>query len=99
MAYTVGELPTGSWGPHPRFGLREKIELVPVFTSFKQRRKRTFNVVFVQAVKKIALYVQNCKISCFSFTYWARFVWWSHCRRRHCRFRRCSQDLSMCVNG
>ena len=28
---------------------------------------------------------------CFSFTYWA------HCRHR--RLRRCSQDLSMCVNG
>ena len=51
MAY-IGELPTESRGPHPRFGLREEIELVPVFTSFKQRRKRTFNPVFVQFVRK-----------------------------------------------
>ena len=45
----IGELPTEFWGPHPRFGLREEIELVPVFTSFKQR---TFNLVFVQVVRK-----------------------------------------------
>ena len=51
MAY-ISELPTESRGPHPRFGLREEIELVPVFTSFKQRRKRTFNPVFVQFVRK-----------------------------------------------
>ena len=25
------------------------------------------------------------------------FIYWAHCRRR--RLRRCSQDLSMCVNG
>ena len=48
----IGELPTEFWGLHPRFGLREEIELVPVFRSFKQRRKRTFNLVFVQAVRK-----------------------------------------------
>ena len=48
----IGELPTESWGPHPRFGLREEIELAPVFTSFKQHRKRTFNLVFVQVVPK-----------------------------------------------
>ena len=48
----IGELPTEFWGPHPRFGLREEIELVPVFTSFKQRRKRTSNLVFAQVVRK-----------------------------------------------
>ena len=48
----IGELHTEFWGPHPRLGLREEIELVPVFTSFKQRRKRTFNLVFAQVVRK-----------------------------------------------
>ena len=37
----------------------------------------------------------RAKFAAFSFTNWAR------CRRRHRRrrLRRCSQDLSMCVNG
>ena len=35
----------------------------------------------------------RAKFAAFSFTNWA------HCRRRHRRLRRCSQDLSMCVNG
>ena len=48
----IGELPTEFWGPHPRFGLREEIQLFPVFTFFKQRRKRTFNLVFVRVVRK-----------------------------------------------
>ena len=46
-------VPTESWGPHQRN------EFSPVFTSSKQRRKRKFNVVFVQVVKKRALHVQN----------------------------------------
>ena len=37
----------------------QQIEFVPVFTLFKQRRKRKFTVVFVQVVKKSALDVQN----------------------------------------
>ena len=79
-----------SLGDHTQVRTQE-IEFVPVFTSFKQRRKRKFTVVFVQVVKKSALDVQNLLF--FSFTYWA------HCRRRHCRPLRYSQDLSMCVNG
>ena len=55
----LGELTEG-------FGLREEIEFVPVFTSSKQRHKRKFTLVFVQAVNKIALDVQTC---CFSFNY------------------------------
>ena len=35
----------------------------------------------------------RAKFAAFSFTNWAR------CSRRHRRLRRCSQDLSMCVNG
>ena len=71
----IGELLTDeSWRPHLRFGLLEEIEFVPVFTSPKQRRKRTFNVVLVQVVKKTALHVQSCKICCFSFTNGARLV-------------------------
>ena len=43
----------------PKFGLKKEIEFVPVFKSSKQRRKRTFTVVFLQVVKKSALDVQN----------------------------------------
>ena len=44
----IGELPYGILETAPKFGLREEIEFVPVLTSSKQRRKRKFNVVFVQ---------------------------------------------------
>ena len=53
----IGELPYGVLGTAPKFGLREEIEFVPVLTSSKQRRKRKFNVVFVQVVKKSPLLV------------------------------------------
>ena len=86
----TGELSNGVLGTAPKFGLREVFEFVTVFTSSKQRRKRKFTVVFVHVVKKSALDVQNLL---FSFPYWA------HCRRRHRHPRRCSQDLSMCVNS
>ena len=79
-----------SLGDHTQVRTKE-IELVPVFMFSKQRHRRKFTVVFVLVVKKSALDVQNLLF--FSFTYWA------HCSRRHCRPRRCSQDLSMCVNG
>ena len=55
----IGELPKGVLRTAPKFGLREEIEFVPVFTPYKQRRKRTFTVVFLQVVKKSALDVQN----------------------------------------
>ena len=74
-----------------QIALDSLFELAPVFTFSRQRHRRKFTVVFVLVVKKSALDVQNLLF--FSFTYWA------HCRRRHCRPRRCSQDLSMCVNG
>ena len=52
----IGELPFGVLGttPNCKFGFREEIKFVPVFTSFKQRRKRKFTVVFVQFVRKSA---------------------------------------------
>ena len=53
----IGELPYGILGTAPKFGLREEIEFVPVLTSSKQSRKRKFNVVFVQVVKKSPLLV------------------------------------------
>ena len=84
------ESPYGVLGTSPKFGLREEIEFAPEFTSSKHRCKRNFTVVFVQVVKKSVLDVQ---FFFFSFTNWA------HCRRRHRRLRRCSQGLSMCVNG
>ena len=55
----VGELPYGVLGTAPKFGLREQIEFVPVFTSSKQCRKRKFNVMFAQVEKESALHVQN----------------------------------------
>ena len=55
----IGELPYGILGTAPKFGLRKEKEFVPAFTSSKQSRKRKFNVVFVQVVKKSALHVQN----------------------------------------
>ena len=55
----IGELPYGVLETAPKFGLREVIEFVPVFTSSKQRRKRKFTVVLVQAVEKSAQDVQN----------------------------------------
>ena len=54
-----GELPYGVLGNVPKFGLREEIKFVPVFTSSKHRCKRNFTVVFVQVVKKSALDVQT----------------------------------------
>ena len=53
----IGELPYGVLETAPKFGLREEIKFVPVFTSSKQRRQRKFNVVFVQVVKKSTLHV------------------------------------------
>ena len=67
----IGQLPKGVLGTAPEFGLREEIELIFVSTSPEQRRKRKFNVWFVQVLKKSALHVQSLL---FSFTYWARFV-------------------------
>ena len=55
----IGKLQYGVLGTAPNFGLREEIKLVPVFTSSKHRRKRKFNVVFVQVLRKSALHVQN----------------------------------------
>ena len=66
----IGQLPDGDLGTAPKFGLREEIELFFVSTPSKQRRKRKFNVGFVQVLKKNALHVQNLL---FSFTFWARF--------------------------
>ena len=48
-----------SLGTAPKFGLREEIEFVPVFTSSKQCRKKKFNVAFVQVEEENALHVQN----------------------------------------
>ena len=59
----IGQLPDGDLGTAPKFGLREEIELFFVSTSSKQRRKRKFNVGFVQVLKKNALHVQNMLFS------------------------------------
>ena len=81
---SIGELPYAeSWGPHPNLNSEKKMNLPPVFTSFKQRRKRKFKVVFVQVVKKRALDVQNL----FLFFFFP-FSFWAHCRRRRRRRRR-----------
>ena len=52
----IGELSTGSWGPHPGSDSEKILNwFLYVFTSSRQRRKRKFNVVFVQVFKKSAL--------------------------------------------
>ena len=56
----IGELPKGVLRTLPKFGLREEIEFVPVFTPSKQRHKRNFTVVFLQVVKKSAPDVKIC---------------------------------------
>ena len=66
----IGERPYGVLGTASKLRLREEIEFAPVFTSAKQRRKREFNVVFVQVVKKSVLHGQNVLF----FIYRASFV-------------------------
>ena len=73
----IGERPYGVLGTASKFRLREEIEFAPVFTSSKQRRKRKFNVAFVQVVKKSLLHVQNVLF----FDYRAGLVWRSRFRR------------------
>ena len=52
----IGDLPYGVLGTTPKFGLREGNELVPVFTSSKQRRKLRGRT---GRKRKSALQVQN----------------------------------------
>ena len=87
----IGELPYGVLGTAPKFGLREEIEFVPVLTSSKQRRKRKFNVVFVQVVKKSPLLVIYL-LGSFRLTL-------SLLSPSPSPSRRCSEDLSMCVRN
>ena len=88
---SIGELPYGVLGTAPKFGLREEIDdelplcLRPPNNGTKGNKKGRVRT----GCKKERW---TCKICCFSFTYYV------HCRRRHRRLPRCSEDLSMCVN-
>ena len=88
-----GDLTTAS-----KFGLREEIELVFVSTSSKQCRKRKFNVGFVQVFKekraaRAKFVVFHLLIGLVSFDVVISVA------ATVARLRRCSRDLSMCVNG
>ena len=93
----ISELPYGVLGTAPKFGVREEIEFVPVFTSSKQCRKKKKKNVTSCSYRLKRKTRWTCKICCFSISNWARSVWHYHCFRRS--LCRCSQDLSMCVNG
>ena len=93
----MGERPYGVLGTAPTFGLREETEFVSVcLRPPKKRRKRKFNVVFVQVVKKSALHVQNLLffiylLALFRLTFSLPSPFPSPVRR-------CSQDLSTVRN-
>ena len=75
-------------GTAPKFGLREEIDdelplcLRPPNNGTKENKKGRVRT----GCKKERW---TCKICCFSFTYYV------HCRRRHRRLPRCSEDLSI----
>ena len=94
----ISQLPDGDLGTAPKFGLREEIELVFVSTSSKQCRKRKFNVGFVQVFKekraaRAKFVVFHLLIGLVSFDVVISVA------ATVARLRRCSRDLSMCVNG
>ena len=97
---SIGELPYAEfWGPHPNLDSEKKMNLPPVFTSFKQRRKRKFKMVFVQVVKKRALDVQNLFLFFFFHFLFGLIAVAVAVAVAVVFADRCSQDLSMCLSG
>ena len=78
-----------SWGPHPSSDSRNWI-CPGVYVLQTTSQKEIYSGVRTGCKEKRA---GRAKFVVFSFTYWA------HCSRCHHCLRRCSQDLSMCVNG
>ena len=87
----IGELPYGVLGTAPKFGSAKELNLsLPVYVLQTTSPKEIFyGGVRTGCKEKRA---GRAKFAVFPFTYWA------HCRRRHRGLRRCSQDLSICVN-
>ena len=99
--------PTEFWGPHPSSDSEKKLNLsLCVYVLAKQPRKRKFSVLFIQVVKKSALHVQNLLFFIYLFGSFPLTFSLSLLSTPTppptplpSPVRRCSQDLSMCVNG
>ena len=105
--------PTEFWGPHPSSDSEKKLNLsLCVYVLAKQLRKRKFSVLFIQVVKKSALHVQNLLFFIYLFGSFPLTFSLSLLSTPTptppstppptplpSPVRRCSQDLSMCVNG
>ena len=85
-----------SWGPHPSSYSGKKLSL-PLCLSSKQRRKRKFNVLFVQVVTKRALQVQNLLF--FNYFILGSFRLTLSLPSPSPLSLLPGHDLSMCVNG
>ena len=81
----IAELPYGVLGTAPKYGLQTTSQKEIFYGGVRTgfKEKRAGHAKFVV----------------FSFIYWAHCRSRSRRRRRHCRLRRCFQDLLMCVNG
>ena len=86
----IGQLRMESWRSHPSSDSEKKFNLPLCLRPPNNVAKGNLRLCSHSLYRKTHW---TCKICCFSFTYWA------HCRRRHRRLCRCSQDLLMCVNG
>ena len=82
--------PTGSGGPHPSSDSEKKSNRFLCLRPPNNVAKGNFKLCSYRFWREARC---MCKIYCFSFTYWVRFVWRSHCLRRDRRLRRCSQDF------
>ena len=98
--------PTESWGPHPSSDSEKKLNLsLCVYVVAKQPRKRKFSVVFIQVVKRSELHVRNVLFFIYRYLLGSFPLTFSLPllsplpQPLPSPVRRCSQDLSMCVNG
>ena len=90
----IGELPLRSLGdgPHPSSDSAKKLKFSLCLRPPNNVAKGNFFYGGVRTGCK-EKHAGRAKFVVFSFTNWA------HCRRRHRRLCRFSQNLSMCVNG
>ena len=86
----IDELPYGVLGTAPKIGSAKKLNLSLCLRPPNNVAKGNFLRLVRTGCKEKR--TGPAKFAVFSFTYRA------HCRRRHRGVRRCSQDLSICVN-